>query len=398
MVELGWLATTAAAHQDGYLPKFRAIRQDGLAIIDEWGYLTPDLHWRHGRWMGESRLECLYAFELLASTCQAATSVDMARFASASEASFVSQIVNLQAARGSRAGPAPVCIYSPRLPDPYTRSAWLAALPGLIPLPYRLRLRRLEVDPALLVRMGYRMLYNEWTAHGFDRPETAEALAVFGLGALGLFPRWRCAVCFRLSMPGVTRCWLHSQAELLRLVDKKLHSRNAAAARLGKRVTMKLKWRADELLNPLRTDARSEEKTVAGILWNAHIDEDGFSFELLREKILEGKFPNVRKLLGIRFASLNNARAFALLRSRLDRNEWIVSSWYIRVFAAERWLEAAGDLSPGRRQSQVAPQTVELVTRARTLIGRGLNQKEAADLLKIKPPYLSRLLKRFPPA
>lgn len=395
-VELGWLATTAAAYRDGFLPIHRTLHQEGLPILDEWGFLTPDLFWRHERGRGEAKLECLYALELLASTCQAAVDAGILEFGDTSATDVVQKIVSLQGSGGYLSESNSVCIFSPRIPNPLTRSAWLAALPILIPSPYRMRARRLFVEPALLLRTGYRILVNEWTAHGPSRPQTAEALAIFGLSALGLFPRWRCSLCFKLANPGASRCSLHGQPEVVRLSGKKIHSRNSAAARLGNRVMKKLNWSAEEFLNPYRIDTQVEQKTVAGILWGRQLGTGGFSTEYLQEEVARGNFPRLQKVLGNRFTRLNTARALALLRSKVDHNEWVVSSWYVRAFAAERWLEAAAELSPGRRQNQVAPKTLELVALAQTLINQGLSQKEAADRLNIKPPYLSRLLKRFP--
>lgn len=395
-VELGWLAASRAARRDGFLPIYRSLKQDGLAIIDEWGFLNPDMYWRHGRGMGEPALECLLALELLQTTCQAALSSGIVEFRKESETDFVNQIVKFKIALENLHSPDSVCLLSPRIPNRYVRSGWLSALPVLIPPPHRLRLRRLAVDPALLLRTGYCMLVNEWTRHGPGRPETAEALAIFGLGALGLFPRWRCAVCFRLVMPGTTRCSLHGQAELLRRVDKKLHSRNSASARLGRRVMNKLNWEPNQFVNLFLTDPECEVKTLASILWGKQIGRLGHSLEFFQECLSKGMFPRVQALLGDRFTKLSGARALAFLRTKLDPNEWIVSGWCQRAVAAELWLEAAAELSPGRRQSQVAQRTVETVTRARALIDQGLSQKETAELLQIKPPYLSRLLKRFP--
>lgn len=395
MLPLGWLALSSSARRDGFLPRFRKMKQDGVSIIDEWGFLTPDLYWRHGRWMGESRLECFYALRLLESTCRAAENSGNREFLGASQTEFVNHLLQLSKACEYDLFESAVCIFSPRVPDPYSRQAWLAALTVLLPCRYRLRLGRLSRDPALLVRVGYQMLVTEWSAHGPSRPETAEALAIFGLGALGLFPRWRCADCFRISMPGTTRCWLHRQVGSIRELDKKLHSRQSAAARLGRRVMKELQWSKDDFLNLHHTDSQIEEKSIASILWGLHASSEKSLFEELRIDFTNGKYAQVQALLPSNFNRLSNARALARLRRHIDTNEWCISCWYNRVFAAEEWMNMASRLSPGRQHMKVTSRTHELVSEARELINQGLSQKEAAARLKITPPYISRLLKRF---
>ncbi|MBU0589213.1 MAG: helix-turn-helix domain-containing protein [Gammaproteobacteria bacterium] len=393
MLPLGWLALSASAHLDGFLPRFRKMKQDGLSIIDEWGFLTPDLYWRHGRGLGESRLECFYAFNLLESACTAAIGAGYRDFGSSSQTEFVHQLTQL--AKVEDFDHTSVCIFSPRVPEPFFRRSWLAALPTLLPYPYRFRLGRLLRDPALLIRVGYQMLVTEWSAHGPSRPETAEALAIFGLGALGLFPRWRCANCFRISMPGTTRCWLHRQVGFIREVDKKLHSRQSATARLGRRVMKELQWSKDDFLNLHHTDSQIEEKSIASILWGLHASSEKSLFDELRIAFTNGQYPQVQALLPSNFNRLSNARALARLHRHIDTNEWCISCWYNRVYAAEEWINMASRLSPGRQHMKVTRRTHELVSEARELINQGLSQKEAAARLKITPPYISRLLKRF---
>jgi hypothetical protein len=196
-------------------------------------------------------------------------------------------------------------------------------------------------------------------------------------------------------MPGTTRCWLHRQAGYVRELNKSQHSRHSSAARIGRRVMKELQWPKDDFLNLFRTDSQSEEKTIAGILWDQHVGDDVFSLEKLQSDIASDLFPLARRLLPANFLSLSPSRALTCLRLEIDPNEWIVSCWHLRLFAAELWLQTASELLPGRQHMKVAPRTLELARKAQELIQQGLSQKVAASQLKIKPPYISRLLKRI---
>jgi hypothetical protein len=156
-----------------------------------------------------------------------------------------------------------------------------------------------------------------------------------------------------------------------------------------------LQWSKDDFLNLHRTDSQIEEKSIASILWGLHASCEMSLFEELRIDLTNGQYPQVQALLPSNFNRLGNARALARLRRHIDTNEWCISSWYNRVYAAEEWMNMASRLSPGRQHMEVTSRTHELVSAARELIDQGLSQKEAAARLKITPPYISRLLKRF---
>ncbi|MBH2044155.1 MAG: hypothetical protein I8H87_11680 [Comamonadaceae bacterium] len=406
MLPLGWLPLTEAARRDGFLPVYRRLAHDGHEIIDKWGYLIPDLHWRHGRGKGNPTLEGAYALELLKAAAVAASWADHATHPHKwpypcewSPEYLVKQIPDVgQVLRNSVAlDPSGIALSSPNLPRGGTRSEWLAALPQLLPLPKRARLGVLARDPARLVRLGYQLLCHEWSAHGQNRRQTGEALAIIGLGALGLFPRVRCTVCFRMSMPATSRCATHSQTQGIRVHDDgpSMHAQISSEARLAKRVMTKLSWAQTDFVTAFGIDSYVEEKTIGGILWGLHVGESGYTLQDLREGLSAGRFPRVRALLPNNFSELNDARACACLRRHIDPGEWVVSYWYTRVGAAEAWLEVAESLSPGRTQMKVTDQNRERVANARSLLQQGFSKKDVAEKLGISQSHLSHLFRRL---
>ncbi len=402
MLPLGWLPLTEAARKDGFHPVHRRLEHDGYEIIDEYGFLCPELHWRQGRGRGEATLEGAFALELIRTSAEAAALVNHSprRDSSGwSPQSFVRQVPSFEEVGESwvRRDPAAITLTSPMLPRSGTRGEWLATLPQLLPLPLQPRLTILMRNPALLLRAGYQMLCQEWTVHGQGRPQTGEALAVVGLGALGLFPRVRCVVCYRLAMPASTRCARHSQTQSIRVDEDgpRVHAQISSEARLAKRVIAKLGWSPTELVTACGQDGHVEEKTIAGLLWGLHVGEGGHTLQHLRDGLSAGHFPRVQALLPSNFFGLDDARASAALRGHVDPGEWVPSYWYTRVGAAEAWLEAAEAESPGRAHMKPSDQNLERVTNARALLQKGLSKKDIATQLGISQSHLSHLLRRL---
>ena len=404
MLPLGWLPLTAAALEDGFLPVYRRLRQDGREIVDEWSYLNPDLHWRHGRGKGEPALEGAHVLELVRASAEAASCHASPHDKSHHPCEWSPELIARQIpdfgsvaqAWISRA-PSAITLSSPNLPPNGTRSEWLATLPQLLPLQYRPRLGFLMRDPARLLRVGYQMLCREWAVHGQGRCQTGEAIAIIGLGALGLFPRVRCAVCYRLAMPATTRCAQHSQTQSIRVDDgvAKVHAQISSDARLAKRVIAKLGWAPNDFLTDFGHDGFVEEKTIGGLLWGLHVGDEGHTLHHLRGSLRAGHLPRVCALLPSNFCELDDVRACASLRRHIDPDEWVVSYWYTRVGAAEAWLDAAEALSPGRTHMMPTDQNRERVAKAHVLLQQGLPKKDIAVRLGISQSHLSHLLRRL---
>lgn len=403
MLPLGWLPLTEAARKDGFHPVHRRLERDGQKIIDKWGYLTPDIHWRQGRGKAELTLESAYTLELLRSSAETAmchtSHQDKSRHACEWSPERIARQIpdfgTVAQAWISRA-PSAINLSSPTLPTSGTRSEWLATLPLLLPSQYRPRLDLLMRDPARLLRVGYQMLCREWAVHGQSRHQTAEALAIIGLGAVGLFPRVRCAVCYRMAMPAITRCSRHSQTQSIRFDDDepKVHAQISSEARLAKRVMAKLGWAPNDFLTDFGYDGFVEEKTIGGLLWGLHVGDGGYTLQRLRDGLSAGHFPLVRALLPSNFCELDDARACASLRRRIDPGEWVVSYWFTRVGAAEAWLEAAEALPHGRAHMKPTDQNRERVAKARALLQQGMSKKNIASQLGISQSHLSHLLRR----
>lgn len=401
---LGWLPLTEAVRRDGFHPAHRRLEHDGHKTIDKWGYLTPDIHWRQGRGNAEPALEAAYTLELLKASAEAAMShashQDRSRHACEWPPERIAQEIpdfDAVAQAWMCNAPSAINLSSPTLPASGTRSEWLATLPLLLPLQHRPRVDFLMRDPARLLRVGYQMLCREWAVHGQSRHQTAEALSIINLGARGLFPRVRCAVCYRLAMPATTRCARHSQTQCIRFDDgaPKVHAQISSEARLAKRVMAKLGWARNDLLTDRGFDGFIEEKTVAGLLWGLRVGDGGHTLQHLRDGLGAGHFPQVRALLPSNFCELDDARACASLRRHIDPGEWVVSYWYTRVGAAEAWLKAAETLSPGREHMKPTARNLERVAKARTLLQQGMSKKNIAGQLGISQSHLSHLLRRY---
>lgn len=402
VLPLGWLPLTQSARQDGFLPVYRRLARDGHSFIDrDLGSLAPDMYWRHGRGRCDLFVQISQAWELIRSTAEYArpcwksapkscrTLNDLTPERLLSYSPNIEDLVPMDSVLG-------VVGVSTKFPLWLDRADWLVALPQILPNPLRLKMPVLLRNPARLMRAGYQMLCNEWTTYGPGRRQTSEALAVIGLGALGLFPRVRCAVCFRLAMPGGSRCAWHSQTKVARLTDSRSHSAISASSRTANDVMRVLRWPRTYFVTDRGEDPRIEEKTVAGIVWGLNVDDNCFNLEGLRKGLIGGRFPHVCALLPQNFCDLSDARACAVLRRCIDPREWVVSYWFIRVVAAEKWLEVAADLSPGRVHMKPSKENRVRVEQARIWIGQGLAKKEVATRLGVSPSHLSQLLRRFP--
>lgn len=408
LLPLGWLPLTQQAKSDGRLPVYRRLEKDGHPIFDEWGYLDPALNWRHGRGMGDTALESIYTLQLLSRSAQAVagrqhdsqkTFERRQRNTYQWSPEYLSQQIphTREVARAWFSNETTrIQLTSSIIPKDKIRTEWLKALPKILPEPYRTRMNILARDPARLFRVGFQMLCREWDTHGQSRSQTAEALAIINLGALGLFPRVRCQVCYRLALPSSTRCAMHSQTNVIRLHEKggALQAQISSESRLAKEVMSKLGWsRSDFSINRFHLDC-IEENVVGGILWGlyfSYID----ALQLVRDLLLAGQFPHVASKLPKHFFNLNDERACACLRARFDPGEWDIGNWANRLMAAELWLAAAEQLTPGRLHMQVSDLNQMRSAQIEIMLRQGLTKKAIAEKLSISQSHLSHLLKRL---
>lgn len=408
LLPLGWLPLTQAARSDGFLPIYRRLERDGFPIFDACGYLDPDLNWRHGRGVGDTELESDLTLRLLKSSAETVSGLqdidsDTLERRQGSTYQWPPEYLSQRIPDAHEIAHAwfandatRIQLTSPTIPKHKTRTEWLKALPEILPVRYQMRLNFLARNPAHLVRVGVQMLCMEWDTHGQSRHQTAEALAIINLGALGLFPRVRCAVCFRLALPASTRCAMHSQTQAIRCneIGRALHTQISSDTRKAREVMAKLGWRRNEFAINLLSSGYAEENVMGGILWGLYSGVDD-SLQQVRDFLLSGQFPHVAKILPKDFTKLNNARACACLRQHIDPCEWDVGNWFYRLLAAEEWLAAAAKLTPGRAHMQVSDLNQNRYVQATDMLRQGLNKKSIAGKLGISQSHLSHLLKRL---
>lgn len=405
---LGWLPLTQAAWTDGLLPTYRRLEQDGFPIFDAWGYLDPDLHWRHGHGMGDTELESDLTLQLLKSSAETVSGMQVDDGDTLERRQgrtyqwppeYLSHRIpdRHEIARAWFANDAArIQLTSPTIPNHKTRTEWLKALPEILPVRYQMRLNFLVRNPAHLLRVGVQMLCMEWDTHGQSRHQTAEALAIINLGALGLFPRVRCAVCYRLALPSSTRCAMHSQTQAIRCneIGRALHTQISSDTRKAREVMAKLGWWRNEYAINRLSSGIAEENVIGGILWGLYSGA-GDSLQQVRDLLLSGQFPHVVKILPENFIKLNDSRACACLRQHIDPCEWDVGNWCYRLLAAEEWHAAAAKLTPGRIHMQVSHLNRNRYVKAKSMLRQGFNKKSIAAELGISPSHLSHLLKRL---
>lgn len=398
MLPVGWLPATETARRDGFLPVYRCLKRNGHSIVED-GFLSPALYWRHGRERGDTLLEGAYVLELLRSSAQYSLEgpwptreYNRSTASGWSPQQLVAQIPRMGELVPSIAGDSlsGITVSSPVIPVSWRHAEWLAAARKILSVPQP-RQAALMCDPARLFRAGYKMLSAEWDNHGPGRPQTAHALAILSLGALGLFPRLRCVVCYRLAMPGSNRCVGHSQTKVARVEGA--HARTASDSRLAGNVMKELRWNPTDFVTDRGEDPHVEEKTICDLLWGC--GDGGVTLENLRAAFRKGCFPHVRSTLPTNFCELSDARACATLRRCVDPREWVVSYWYARVAATEAWLEAAHILPRGRTHMTHSDLNRERVAKARAWLLDGLSKKEIASRLAVSSSHLSHLLRRL---
>jgi hypothetical protein len=284
--------------------------------------------------------------------------------------------------------------HSKNIPQTYLRSAWLDSDLVRHHVPQALVETGLLSDPYHLTQYAYENLYETANEHGLLGGEFIEALSLFTLGLIGIFPRSRCQLCFRHAVPQEMRCRYHSQD--MRLRNKSgsspAHSKNSAAAQKARTVVDKLDdW--DGYLPLELSDGRDADLcTLASCLWGPlpFLNPD-----LLRQIDLAiSCCPRVVQTLPIDFSSLSSKDKIFALQDALDPQEYDVSFWPEKIYIAEEWLTVKEQKSPGRKKR--SDINLDRVARARLLLKQGHKQKDVADQLGIDASYLSRLLRRIP--
>lgn len=401
---LGWLPITKAEERAGLRPAHRRLTLIGDGILDDYGFLNPELEWTNGVLGRDVRVPLIDAYHLLRNaadywvnslyTCESSMrdpqSINdncgilppraLLALLPALEWSVDSSdnvITNVSLMQGD-------------LPTSNTRNNWTKWLLKQPSIRAHTRFDVLRHDPYSLIRFGYKSLSAGLAREGSHGPGLSVGVAVIALGLLGVMPRVRCQVCFRLAIPQRLRCALHSQSTAVRAGGVEVRSEASSRARLARAVMTTLGWGSHSPEYFWKGKYRAAESTLGSLLWDIpppHCHQ-------LRAHILLAleSSPRVRALLSEHFRELSLRRQLAALRGALDPLEWIHEYWPAKICHANLWFEAAHQLAPGREKMSVT--NLARLVAIDTLLQQGQPKRDIAATLGISPSHLSQLLKR----
>jgi len=201
----------------------------------------------------------------------------------------------------------------------------------------------LEATPAGLLWAAYQALGTRKEARRVSA-EDVDAVAMCGLAIEALLGSRRCSLCFRWAWPGQTNCREHT------LSNDGRGTRNQRQARyqVARRAQSDFKERLGT--PPRRLEALSPASVrflVARVLWGVSApDEERVAISLAKQ-ITRSK--RLAALIDVG-AAARPADLLLQLQTRLDPLEQIPGNWHSRIRAAERWLEAVEECSPGKRR------------------------------------------------
>lgn len=162
---------------------------------------------------------------------------------------------------------------------------------------------QLFANPYRLIQLGYQLsrLAGRWQP--VDSRPFAAALRMVGLGVISNIGGRICRHCFRVAPAALASCRLHSQSKFVGEDMPQWRSRQAHAARTGRRAIKRLNWPAQvpcDLLLPFCP----EERVIAGILWSLHVGARVAWTQAVAEALQNT--PLVQKLLSENFLALPN--------------------------------------------------------------------------------------------
>lgn len=270
---------------------------------------------------------------------------------------------------------------------PFTRQSWYnffldeMARYGLS----RERCLPILKQPATLARFGYRLARITGSRRGVESREFTIALAIFGLGAIGLGHRCMCQFCFRVAVPWLSRCGMHSQSKGLHSDPSHNYSLQSQRARIGRRAAMAIQWPQNR---PVEISGWLDHEpwTLAGLLWNTPwCDRSEILSELRAAPLVREKLPNHLEKLG-------RDRLLYELRAAIDPHEWLADLWPVKIKAAQMWFEAEASVAPGHPPKGLRKKTAERLAMAIQMLNDGENKSKVAKKLGISPSNLSHTL------
>lgn len=242
-------------------------------------------------------------------------------------------------------------------------------------------------DPGRTLKLAHWSLARTASVHGLGVPSISRALAVAGIGILGLQLNRRCEKCFRLAVPGIDRCGHHSQSSRVAGSDINRRRTNARAA------TRVLEL-VGELGQPKDLDLarRLRARQVHGAVFDRPLGD----VEAWQVEVLESvhSCPRIKSLLPSTVRSLSPTATIQALRACLDPFERDPSQWPTKIRQADEWLRAEVKVAPGRPPKGPRGVTVERLQRYAELHAQGLESDEIAKRLQMTPGALALMLKR----
>ena len=199
-----------------------------------------------------------------------------------------------------------------------------------------------------------------------------------------------CELCFRIPVPGLERCGLHSQSKANLADGRNDAGERSQAARTARRIIQCAghpppKYTGGPITN-LRFGA-----AIAGILWPMSSNRVNAWRQDIASRLAQA--PILTSRLPANFNTLPQAQQQALLRSLIDPNEWSCYAWWNKIGRAERWFSAERDVSPGIKTG-LSEKSQVLFADATRLLSEGLSKSEVAVRLHLSKSHLSHLLSR----
>lgn len=250
--------------------------------------------------------------------------------------------------------------------------------------------RRWLQDPGKTLKLGHWAAMQSAAVDGLPSVVLSRSLAIAGLGVLGLQLQQRCAVCFRIAVPGLARCVYHSQSTRAVRAGGMTINRHRANARTAARVMQLL----DDQGSPKDLEAakRRRSRQVYGAVFGRPCGSvDAWALEVT-EAIAAS--PYVSRLLPQDFDPASTVKAVQSLRSAIDQFERDPLEWPRKIVLAERWHHEERVIAPGKPPSGPRQQTIERLRQAAELEAQGVPPEEIAIRLGMTPRALTVMLKR----
>lgn len=235
--------------------------------------------------------------------------------------------------------------------------------------------RQLLADPARTARLGHTLFCGCADRHGIKSLGSTLGLALLGTAIAGLQFSRTCQLCYRLCLPWVERCPVHSRhAKYLATESEQL---------FHVRVARKIHPPTSEPYSGYNHDEQACLRRVSIVLfpnsstvqaaWSASIDA---ALQLA---------PAVQARLPHDFQSLDQRTAMMQLRRGIDELEWDPAAWPAKIAEAERFFEAEEAASPRaarHRRARQLEKVQELRSSGRTWDEIASELRESVNTLK----------------